>query len=140
MTDAVRRWAYGLVIATAVAMAAGRIASATLVYEPNQPRAWPAARPRPMPTFGSNDRSRWATVRALVDDGTYAVGKRDPKAVVVSAVAGLGSPDPLQAAVLAQAGYAVRTGPAANAGIIFEDGWQSVDKVLHPATLVYYSS
>ena len=140
MTDAVRRWAYGLIIAAAVAMAAGRIGSATLVYEPNQPRTWPAAKPRAMPTFGSNDRSRWATVRALVDDGTYAVGKRDVKIVAVSAVAGIASPDPLQSVVAAQAGYAVRTGPAANTGIIFEDGWQSVDKVLHPDTLDYYSS
>ena len=35
--------------------------------------------------FSSNDKSRWATVRALVDDGTFVIGKRtypdpnDPK-------------------------------------------------------------
>ena len=34
-----------------------------------------------MPTFGSNDRSRWATVRALVDEGTFVIGRRDPSRV-----------------------------------------------------------
>src|SRR5687767_15651196 len=33
-----------------------------------------------------------------------------------------------------------RVGPQANTGIIFEDGWGSVDKVLHPDTLEYYST
>src|SRR5262249_3216840 len=33
--------------------------------------------PPPSPTFSSNDRSRWATVRALVDEGHYWVGYRD---------------------------------------------------------------
>ncbi len=36
-------------------------------------------RPDPMPMFSSNDKSRWATIRALVDDKTYVIGKRvDP--------------------------------------------------------------
>ncbi len=57
-----------------------------------------------MPTFGSNDRSRWATVRALVDNGTYEIGYRDPNVTAItSALAALGSPDGLHAAVAAAA-------------------------------------
>ncbi|MHB1422948.1 MAG: hypothetical protein ACYC3I_07100 [Gemmataceae bacterium] len=109
-----------LLIVVATAMALGRVLSAELVYEPslfqiwpNDPehphRAWPAKAPRPMPTFNSNDRSRWAAVRALVEEGTWVVGRHDPK-----------------------------TGK--DSGIIFEDGWQSVDKMRDPATLEYYST
>ena len=29
--------------------------------------------------LSANDRSRWSTVRALVDDGTYAIGKRESR-------------------------------------------------------------
>ncbi|MFN4260582.1 MAG: hypothetical protein ACK4RK_14905 [Gemmataceae bacterium] len=78
-------------------------------------RVWPRTRPAPTPMFSSNDRSRWATVRALVDEGTYAIGRRDP------ALAG-------------------KTNQYGDTGIIFEDGWQSVDKVLHPQTNEFYSS
>src|SRR5947209_2100132 len=39
-------------------------------------RLWPATRPYPVPMFGSNDRSRWATIRALVEDGTFVIGRR----------------------------------------------------------------
>ena len=34
-------------------------------------------RPDPSATHGDNDRSRWDTIRALVEDGTYAIGKRE---------------------------------------------------------------
>src|SRR5262249_8962222 len=61
----------------------------------------------------SNDRSRWATVRALVDHGTWVIGRRET--------------DPA-------------TGKYRDEGIIFEDGWQSVDKVLHPERQEFYSS
>jgi hypothetical protein len=115
-----RRQIYGLLIVVAAAMALGRILSAELVYEPslsapwpNDPghyrRPWPATPPRPMPTFSSNDRSRWAAVRALVDEGTWVIGRRDRQ-----------------------------TGK--DSGIIFEDGWQSVDKMLNPNTLEFYST
>jgi hypothetical protein len=115
-----RRTVYALLIVAAAAMAVGRILSAELVYEPslsrawpNDPghprRAWPEKAPRAMPTFSSNDRSRWAAVRALVDEGTWAIGRRDP-----------------------------HTGK--DSGIIFEDGWQSVDKMLNPDTLEFYST
>jgi hypothetical protein len=115
-----RRQVYVLLIAVAAAMALGRILSAQLIYEPslsepwpNDPehyrRPWPAVPPRPMPTFSSNDRSRWAAVRALVDEGTWVIGRRDRQ-----------------------------TGK--DSGIIFEDGWQSVDKMLNPDTLEFYST
>jgi hypothetical protein len=142
-----RRSACRLVIVIAVAMACGRIMSAQLLYEPlihaNEPappglRKWPKSHPRPMPTFGSNDRSRWATVRALVDEGTYVVGRRDRTTLFASAVAPLGTLDPVAAAALFDAGYRARV--TSDSGIILEDGWQSVDKVLDPTTMDFYST
>jgi hypothetical protein len=64
-------------------------------------------------TQGDNDRSRWDTVRALVDDGTYAIGHRET--------------DPA-------------TGKYVDRGIIAEDGWKTIDKVLRPDTQEFYSS
>src|SRR5579872_4484760 len=122
-TAAVRRLAYTLLIAVAAAVALGRIFSAERVYEPHLSReennpndyrsAWPKTRPEPMPTFSSNDRSRWATVRALVDHGTYVVGRREK------------TDDP--------PGYR-------DEGIVFEPGWETLDKVMNPATREFYSS
>jgi hypothetical protein len=121
-----RRQVYVLLIIVAVALVCSRTLAVTQVFEPylyhDQPtgkddpetglRAWPSQRPRPVPTFGSNDRSRWATIRALVDDGTYAIGYRI-------------DPEPT--------GPNLKPGEKANDhGIITEDGWKSVDKVLHP--------
>jgi hypothetical protein len=118
-----RRRVYSLLITLAAAAVAGRILCAELVLEPslhrveNDPddhrRPWPPKRPKPMPTFSSNDRSRWATIRALVENGTYAVGQRKI--------------DPV-------------TRKYTDSGIIFEDGYGSVDKVLDPKTLEFYSS
>jgi hypothetical protein len=138
-----------LPIAVATAMAVGRILSAELVYEPSLSRswpddpshprrAWPATPPRAMPTFSSNDRSRWAAARALVDEGTWVIGRRDKQVVVASVPAALAATDALQLAVLCEAGYDRRV--KSDSGIIFEDGWQSVDKMLDPATLEYYST
>lgn len=120
-----RKTIYALLITLAVGGAAGRILAASLVFDPHSfkdetnpqdtRKPWPKARPAPTPMCSSNDRSRWATVRALVDDGSYVVGKRDRN----------------------QASATNRYG---DVGIIFEDGWTSVDKVLHPDTLEYYSS
>jgi hypothetical protein len=120
-----RRTVYALLIVLAAAAAAGRILAAGRVYEPwlsrdernpdDRRSLWPRARPAPMPTFSSNDRSRWATVRALVDEGTYAIGRRDP-----SAPGGVNQ-------------YGDR-------GIIFEDGYESVDKALHPQRQIFYST
>jgi hypothetical protein len=111
-----KRIAALLIIVTA-GLVAARIANAELLFEPSSPRKWPAVKPPAMPTFGSNDRSRWATVRALVDGdpkmnqprGTYIIGYRDPQT-------------------------------KRDQGIIFEPGWESVDKVLHPEKLEFISS
>ena len=106
-----------LLITVAVALVVARVMNAELVLEPSlyrnaaEPpgkRLWPTTVPKPMPTFSSNDRSRWATIRALVDHGTYVIGTRDPS----------------------QVSEANKYG---DTGIIFEDGWQSIDKVLKPA-------
>jgi hypothetical protein len=88
-----RRGVYALLITVAAGAVAGRILAVT--------------------TMGDNDRSRWDTVRALVDDGTYVIGHRDI--------------DP------ASREYVDR-------GIITEDGWKTIDKVLHPETHAFYSS
>jgi hypothetical protein len=120
-----RRSTYTLLIVIAAATAAGRILATSFVYDPslyrdeNDPRDsrrhWPTVRPQPMPTFSSNDRSRWATVRALVDHGTFVVGRRAPD-----------EPGGVNA-------YGDR-------GIVFESGWETVDKVLNPETKEFYSS
>jgi hypothetical protein len=82
-----RRFVYVLLIVIASATLAGRILSVERVYEPTVSRPadvvngwrleWPDDLPPPTPTFSSNDRSRWATARALVDEGHYWIGTRD---------------------------------------------------------------
>jgi hypothetical protein len=148
-TAKLRRQVYLLLIVVATAMAAGRVLATERVYEPGQTRnpgeeaprsLWPAKRPRPMPTFSSNDRSRWATVRALVDDSTYVVGRRDPQTALRSALLPLGAAGPLQAVVLSAVAKDYRDRLHGDSGIVFEDGWETLDKVLHPTRLEYYSS
>jgi hypothetical protein len=145
-----RRAVYGLLIVLAASVAGGRILSAERLSEPSVHRppdqpgiprpSWPSTRPDPWPTFSSNDRSRWAVVRALVDEGTFVIGRRDRTVVLVSGPAALAARDPIQATVLLQAGYLSRTRKEMNTGVIFEDGWESVDKVLHPSRLEFYST
>ncbi len=149
-TAVLRRQVYVLLIVVATAMAAGRVLAAERIYEPGQTRdpgenvprsLWPATRPRPMPTFSSNDRSRWATVRALVDDGTYVVGRRyDPHPILGSALLPLGAQDVFQAVVLSAVAKDYRERLPGDSGIVFEDGWETLDKVLHPTRLEFYSS
>jgi hypothetical protein len=120
-----RRGVYALLIVVAIAGICGRIVGVGRVYEPwltrppgasdSDPRGkWPATRPEPEPTHGDNDRSRWDTVRALVENGTYVIGHRD--------------------------GFDPDTGTPIDQGIAFEDGWKTIDKVKNPATDDYYSS
>ena len=95
-TAPLRRWIYGLLIAIAFGIACGRIASVQRVYEPAFHRdltkegdrrpLWPKSRPDSNAMFGSNDRARWATIRALVHEHTYVIGKRERKMVIVSAI------------------------------------------------------
>jgi len=151
-----RKLVYALLITVAAGMIAGRIAATERVYEPSLHRdesdpksrgsRWPTTRPRPMPTFSSNDRARWATIRALIDgetaaagdEGTHVVGRRDRKVVFGSAITPLAAHDGVTAAALMLGGYHLRT--RSDSGIIFEDGYQSVDKVLHPQTFEFYST
>lgn len=157
-TTQLRRLVYGLVIAIAFAIACGRIASVQRIYEPafhkdltkkiDRRPIWPASRPDAMPMFGSNDRARWATMRALVHDQTYVIGKREPQIVFGSWMAVLGASDPLNAAVLNQVGYDLRTdvsNPSVHSGIIFkpafkEHGWATIDRVMDPRTGEFHSS
>jgi hypothetical protein len=144
-----RRRVYALVLTVAAGTLAGRILGVELVYEPSLhrdeqspspgKRVWPKSRPLPMPTFSSNDRSRWATVRSLVEQGTYVVGRRERGSVLVSALATLVARDGLQAAVLTEAGWWVRV-KKSDTGLVTQDGWETVDKVLKPDTLEFYSS
>jgi len=118
-----RRTIYMLLITVAAGAVAGRILAVTCIYEPylyrneadpkDERPLWPRTRPEPVPTLGVNDRSRWDTVRALVDNGTYAIGHRDI--------------DPT-------------TGTFVDHGIVTEDGWKTLDKVLNPETQYFYSS
>jgi hypothetical protein len=119
-----RRTIYPLLIAVAVAIVVGHILNTTRVSvpflarppgstDPNDHRSpWPTTRPEPVPSYGDNDRSRWDTVRALVDNGEYRIGHRDDE------------PD----------------GTYHDTGICTEDGWKTIDKVLKPDTHDFYSS
>src|SRR5262245_36205310 len=122
-----RRWAYLLLMASSVSIVTARIAHVELVFEPSgfrnegepwstsQPRIWPKERPNPMPTFSSNDRSRWCTIRNLVDEGKWDIGERT-------------FPDPNHHEFYK------------DEGIVFEDGWKSIDLILHPQSHKFYSS
>jgi hypothetical protein len=124
----IRRSAFLLLTAAAVAIAAAKTVGGENVYEPSRyrpveengygsehERLWPDKRPDPVPMFSSNDKSRWATVRALVHNRTYVIGKRI-------------YPDPKN--------------PAAydDDGIIKDPAYKSTDVVLNPETKEFYSS
>ncbi len=153
-TAALRRNFYLLLGTVAVFIAVAKIVGSENVVEPSRyapateanfgfdragkpERKWPSSRPEPTPMFGSNDRSRWATVRSLVDEGTYVVGRReaDPKLEANSAFGGAG------AYTAQRMKTAANTPPGlVDRGIIFEDGYQSLDKVMIPETGEFYSS
>lgn len=122
-----RRSAFLLLTAAAVAIAAAKTVGAENVIEPSRYKAepggyghepgrkWPDARPDPAPTFSSNDKSRWATVRALVHDRTYVIGTRT-------------YPDPSDPKRYR------------DEGIIAEPAYRTLDVVMNPATKEFYSS
>lgn len=64
------------------------------------------------PVLSVNDQSRWSTVRALVDTGSYALGRR----------------------------YERGDGTYEDRGIIAEPGWGTIDLVMHPNTRRFYST
>ncbi|MBV9122540.1 MAG: hypothetical protein JO112_04215 [Planctomycetes bacterium] len=122
--------------------------------DPDEHRGvWSRTRPEPMPTLGDNDRSRWDTVRALVDQGTYAIGYRDslphtgPKTGAI--LLPLASSNGLELLNLTAASQTTldqlqATGDYFDHGIVTEDGWRTIDKVLRPEapgqTRNFYSS
>ena len=127
-----RRSVYLLLTAVAVAIAAAKVFGAENVLEPSRytpsakggysavppdpPRYWPTDRPEPGPLFSSNDKSRWATIRALVDDKTYVIGKRE-------------YPDPNDPKHYRDVGI-IEKGK----------GYETLDIVLNPDTKEFYSS
>ncbi len=129
-TAALRRSAYLLIGAVAVFIMVAKIVGGENVVEPSRyappspqsfgadrpdkpKRDWPKARPEPSPFYSSNDKSRWATVRTLVEQGTYVVGKRE--------------------------NFRKETGYT-DSGVIFDDEYKSLDKVMNPETGEFYSS
>lgn len=64
------------------------------------------------PSFTANDQSRWATIRALVDEGTYAIGER----------------------------VSHRDGSYEDRGIVTEIDWRTIDVIMYPETQRFYSS
>jgi hypothetical protein len=148
-TRSLRLQMYAVLIAVAAAAGTGRILSTLRAYDPENYRAvnpaandmrppWPATRPGAWPTFGSNDRSRFDAVRALVDHGTWVVGRRDPNVFLASVPASLTATNPLDLATVLAAARQARIGT--DSGIITEDGWGTIDRVLNPTTLEYYST
>jgi len=169
-----RHWVYALLIVTSVAGVCGRIMSTGRNYDPGVYRAegdvasslapWPKVRPEPTPTHGANDRSRWATVRALVDNGTYVVGHRefDETTGVAKREVPLSlAPIERSSFNLVELGIHVNLlpkeaksllafavslisifldGKIKDKGIVTEDGWGTIDKVLKPDTHDFYSS
>lgn len=128
-----RRYVCGLLITVTASIMVARIIGVERVFEPSTPNpaVWPKDRPDPFPTFSSNDRSRWAAVRALVEKKTFVVGKRvmDPTAEVGSRmVDGVRIKD-----ANAKKGYY-------DEGIAFEDGYKSVDFAKNPETHEFYST
>jgi hypothetical protein len=88
-----RRAAYGLLIVAAASVVAARV-----LHGP--------------PVFSVNDQSRWSTIRALVDNGTYSIGWR----------------------------YERIDGSYRDIGIVSEDGWRTVDMVMEPVNRRFYST
>jgi hypothetical protein len=65
-----RRWTYGLIIATAVAVQLVHIVTVIRFYQPREP--WPR-NPIHTPLLSANDRSRWCTVWSLAERGTFQI-------------------------------------------------------------------
>lgn len=68
------RWIAALIVAVAAGIAVARIMTVTVWYSPAK---WPHLKggqaPPHVPFLSANDRSRWSTVHALVDHGTYRI-------------------------------------------------------------------
>src|SRR5262245_24226811 len=105
-TKQLRRWVYLLLILISFGMITGHIIGVEQVLQPRLMKSMPAVKPEPQPTHADNDRSRWATIRALVEENTYVIGVR---------------------AYLADA-----EDKYVDQGQIIQSGWRTIDKVLQP--------
>ena len=110
---------YSLMLVAATGMMVTRVVNVEFLYEPSLYKAypgrnWPKDKPAPQPSFGSNDRARWATVKAIVEQRTYVIGHR------------LDVPS--------------KGKDYTDEGILFEPGFGSVDVVLHPTTHEFFST
>jgi hypothetical protein len=103
-----------VIVTVAVALVFGRIVSVTRLVQADW-RGTTIGPSVPFPMLGANDRSRWVTVRALLENGSYSIGQRDPAT-------------------------ATAKNPAGDTGLVFEKDWKTIDKVLDPQTGRYYSS
>jgi hypothetical protein len=119
MEPSLRKSIYALMLAATAGMMTARVVNVEFLYEPSlykayPARKWPTEKPSPQPSFGSNDRARWATVKAIVEEQTYVIGRRvdDEEA---------------------KDGYR-------DEGILFTPGFGSVDVVLHPQRREFYST
>jgi hypothetical protein len=103
-----------IIVTVAVALVLGRIVAVTRLTQSDW--AGRTIGPGiPFPMQGANDRSRWVTVRALLENGSYSIGQRTPAS-------------------------ATAKNPAGDTGLVFEEDWKTIDKVLDPQTERYYSS
>lgn len=103
-TAALRRSVYLILIFIAFGMISGHIIGVERVYQPRL--GWPSKPPPAMATHADNDRSRWATIRSLVENQSYSIGLR---------------------AYFDEAGKEYQ-----DQGQITESGWGTIDKVLNP--------
>jgi len=119
MDPSLRRSLYSLMLVATTGIMVARVVNVEFLFEPSLYKAyptrnWPKDKVEPQPSFGSNDRARWATVRALVENGKFEIGER-----IVDPAAAKGYRDE---------------------GILFSPGFGSVDVVLHPERQQYYST
>jgi len=106
-TASLRRSVYLLLILISFGMITGHIIGVEKVIIPRTQSKWPINQQIPQPTHADNDRSRWATIRALVEENTYVIGVR---------------------AFYDEAGEVYE-----DQGQITQSGWGTIDKVLNPA-------
>ncbi|HQR08152.1 MAG TPA: hypothetical protein PLN21_15090 [Gemmatales bacterium] len=75
-TASLRRSVYLILILISFGMITAHIIGVERVIVPRIVGKWPINQSIPQPTHADNDRSRWATIRALVEQDTYAIGIR----------------------------------------------------------------
>ena len=136
-TATLRRSVYAILLTLTLGITTARVMDVEFVYEPSiyhayPTRTWPREVPENSPTFSSNDRSRWATIRALVEEGTFVIGRR---VEVIEAARPFRNARPALGLALGGSVLAYR-----DEGIVFADGYGTVDRMLNPATWDFYST